>query len=76
MNDLTLIHTGDSIFINRIASLLNENGIPSLINDIQESARVAGFGVPDHSIELYVNKSDVPRAQKLIQDYQGRKSNA
>ena len=68
MNDIAKILTGDSILIHRIASLLEENGIPTLIKDVPESARLAGFGVPGNSIELYVNTADQVRAKKIIRD--------
>ena len=68
MNDIAKILTGDSIRIHRIASLLGENDIPTLIKDVPESARLAGFGVPGNSIELYVNGADQDQARKIIED--------
>jgi hypothetical protein len=66
MKEHIKIFTGNSILINRIVSLLDENNIPSLIRDNEESGRLAGFGVPQNSVELFVYRSDVDEAQKII----------
>jgi hypothetical protein len=67
MNKHVKIYTGSSILINRMVSLLDENNIPSLIRDNEESGRLAGFGVPQNSVELFVYSSDVDEAQKIIE---------
>ena len=69
MKDLVRILSGSSVHLHRMADLLLENNIPSFIKDNVESARVAGFGIPENSIDLYVNESDVVRAKKIIEEF-------
>jgi|TARA_B110000908_G_C10119483_1_gene386925 hypothetical protein len=61
------IRTGSAILINRIAQILDENKIPSLIQDNVESARLAGFGISPNEVHLYIYKSDVEKAEEIIQ---------
>jgi hypothetical protein len=60
------IHTGTSITINRIASLLEEKGIASIIKDNHESGRLAGFGTSINDVELYVLETDVEKATNVL----------
>ena len=60
------ILTSDSITINRVASVLESENIKVLIKDQTESGRLAGFGVPDNSVELYVQEIDLQKAQGFI----------
>jgi len=66
MDDLVKLLTDSSIIVNRIAQILEQNNITGQMKDNVESARVAGFGVPQNSVELYVQESDVEKAQKII----------
>ncbi|MCA1764264.1 MAG: DUF2007 domain-containing protein [Flavobacteriales bacterium] len=49
--------------------LLDEEQIPSIVKDNVESARLAGFGTPTNNIDLYVNKSDVDRAEEILKSF-------
>lgn len=69
MSEYIRIKTGSSIEINRWAGLLDQNNIPTIIKDNVESARAAGFGISQNSVDLYVNSSDAKRAQKLIEEW-------
>jgi len=66
MEDYIKIMTNTSIIVNRIAFLLGEENIPIRIKDRVESARLGGFGVPQNDIELYVHKSEIEKAQEII----------
>ena len=66
MDDLVKLLTDSSIIVNRIAQILEQNNITGQMKDNVESARVAGFGVPQNSVELYVREPDVEKAQKII----------
>jgi len=70
MNPLIKIMTGSSITIQRMIALLEEHGISSQMKDNVESARAAGFGIPQNSVELHVYESDAEKAQQIIEDYQ------
>jgi len=63
------ILTSSSIIINRIAFLLDQKNIATLIKDKVESARLAGFGTTQNDVELYVNNSDFKSAQKIIEEF-------
>ncbi|SCY17381.1 Putative signal transducing protein [Nonlabens sp. Hel1_33_55] len=60
------ILTSDSITINRVASVLESENIKVLIKDQTESGRLAGFGVPDNSVELYIQETDLKKAQEFV----------
>lgn len=62
--------TDSSITINRIAFLLDQNGIPTMIKDNVESARLAGFGISPNEVALYVCSSDYERAAKIIEEFE------
>ncbi len=69
MNEYVKVLTNSSIIINRIASLLNQKNIQTLIKNNFESARLAGFGAPQNEIELYVINSEFENAKKIITDF-------
>ena len=74
MNKHIKIFTSSSIIINRIASILNQNNIQTLIKDNVESARLAGFGISSNDVELYVDNSDLESAQKIINEFKKENS--
>ena len=69
MDKHTKILTSSSIIINRIAFLLDQKNIATLIKDNVESARLAGFGTTQNDVQLYVNNSDFESAQKIIEEF-------
>ena len=70
MNPLVKIMTGSSITVQRMIALLEEHNISSQMKDNVESARAAGFGIPQNSVEFHVYASDAEKAQKIIEDFQ------
>lgn len=69
MSERLSILTSSAITINRVATLLEENGIPCQIRDNTESARLAGFGSFQNDVELFVDSADAEKAQELIADF-------
>ena len=67
--DYTKVFTDDSILVNRLRTLLKEATIDSKIRDRVESGRLAGFGVPINSIELFVLNTDLEMAKPIIELY-------
>jgi len=63
------IYSGNSIFVHRLHTVLNEAGIASLIKDQVESARLGGFGVPSNSVGLFVFSSDTDKATEIIKKF-------
>lgn len=63
------IMTSSSIIINRIAFLLDQKNVATLIKDNVESARLAGFGTTQNDVELYVYNADFESAQKIIEEF-------
>jgi hypothetical protein len=68
MDNLIKVYEGSNVLVNRAADLLEENGIPSLIKDHAESARLAGFGTPQNSVELFVPADKAEMAFKVMAD--------
>jgi hypothetical protein len=69
MSEHFRVMTNSSIIIHRVASILEENGLSTLIKDNTESARLAGFGTPQNNVDLYVKESDLKRAKEIIDDF-------
>ena len=67
--DYTKVFTDDSILVNRLQTLLKEAAISSKIRDRVESGRLAGFGVPINSIELFVLDTDLEMAKPIIDQF-------
>lgn len=63
------IFSGNTITTNRLAYLLDELGVATLIKDIQESGRLAGFGVLGNAVELYIFESDLEKAKPIIENF-------
>ena len=69
MKEYVRIYTGSAILVKRLADLLDQNNIPSLIKDNQESGRVAGFGTMENDVDLHVFESDYENAEKIKHAY-------
>ena len=54
------------IIVNRVRSLLQEQGIGSLVKNQIESARLAGFGVSVDIVDLFILSSDLEKANKVL----------
>jgi len=67
--EYTKMFTENSIIINRLYSLLKEVGINARITDRVESGRLAGFGVPSNSVELFIHNNDIEKAQPIIDSF-------
>ncbi len=63
------VYTGASLLTNRLAFLLDESNIPSLIKDTKESGRLAGFGATECSSELFIYDSDLKEAKSIIENF-------
>lgn len=63
------ILTDSAIVVNRIAQLLDLEGIPSIVKDNIESARLGGFGTLPNDVELYVFKKNVKKAEMIINSF-------
>ena len=69
MNDFVSVYTGSSILTNRLAILLEEKQIPSLMKDHQESARLAGFVALDESIEVLIPNAYLDEVQDILEKF-------
>lgn len=69
MKEHVLIFTGTAVLTNRLAFLLDEKGIPSIIKDSRESGRLAGFGTTGDAVELHIFNSDTEKASSIIEDF-------
>lgn len=69
MNEHVHMYTGTSILVNRLAFLLEEALIPSIVKNEVESGRLAGFGTTGDAVALYVFQSDVEKAMPVIENF-------
>jgi len=63
------VFSGSTLITNRLAHLLDEIQIPSLIKDFKESSRLAGFGITDNYAELLIYESDYSKAEPIIEKF-------
>lgn len=63
------IFSGSSIIVKGLQNRLDDMNIRSLTKDRFESARLAGFGSDRNAIELLILKSDVEKAQPIVNNY-------
>ena len=69
MREHVNVFTGTSILTNRLAFLLDEKNIPTLVKDRKESGRLAGFGVTASSSELFIYTTDTDKAKEIIENF-------
>ncbi|SNR14025.1 putative signal transducing protein [Tenacibaculum jejuense] len=69
MSDYIKLFSGTSIIVNRLAQILNELGITSIVKDNHESGRLAGFGTLGQSVDLLINESDYEKASEALEDF-------
>lgn len=70
MKNLIKLHTDSAITIDRMAQLLHENDIASMIKDNNAAGVIAGFGTIQNSVTLFVSESDRSKAEELIASFQ------
>lgn len=63
------LYTGSLINIQFLQTLLQEQGIHSIVKDEMKSGMMAGFGggIPDH-IQLFVKKTDLEEALPIVKN--------
>ncbi len=66
MDNYIKILTDSSIIVNGVSFELQKNDIETKIIDNVESGRLAGFGVQNNDVELYVLKSEALKAKSMI----------
>jgi hypothetical protein len=69
MKNLIKLHTDSAISINRLAELLHENGIASMIKDNNAAGSIAGFGTIQNSVDLFIKKEDFEKSCELAQNF-------
>ncbi len=69
MKEHIKIFTGTSILVNRLAFLLEEQNIPSIIKNDKESGRLAGFGTTGSSVELHILNTDIEKSKNIIDSF-------
>ncbi|CAL2062480.1 putative signal transducing protein [Tenacibaculum sp. 190524A05c] len=66
MSGYIKLFSGTSILVNRLAYILDETGIASIVKDNKESGRLAGFGTLGQSVDLLINESDYEKAKESL----------
>ncbi|MCH2034225.1 MAG: DUF2007 domain-containing protein [Tenacibaculum sp.] len=70
MSGYIKLFSGTSILVNRLAYILDEIGIASIVKDNQESGRLAGFGTLGQSVDLLINEGDYDKAKDSFENFQ------
>ncbi|MFY7671792.1 putative signal transducing protein [Tenacibaculum sp. MEBiC06402] len=70
MSNHIKLYSGTSILVNRLAYILDEIGISSIIKDNKESSRLAGFGPLGQSVDLLINEEDYEKAKDSLDIFQ------
>jgi hypothetical protein len=63
------LYVGSMISLRALEGLLDRKQIPSLIKNLQESARLGGFGTTGAGNELYVYEEDLENAKIILEDF-------
>ncbi|MFT5258036.1 MAG: hypothetical protein ACI9KF_001675 [Arenicella sp.] len=64
------IFSGSSIIVKGLQNRLEEHQINCIIKDRVESARLGGFGEHRSAIELLILKTDIKKAQPIVDLYE------
>ncbi|MFT5958404.1 MAG: hypothetical protein ACI8VJ_000142 [Polaribacter sp.] len=64
------IFSGSSIIVKGLQNRLEEHQINCIIKDRVESARLGGFGEDRSAIELLILKTDIEKAQPIVDLYE------
>jgi hypothetical protein len=64
------IFSGSSIIVKGLQNRLEEHQINYIIKDRVESARLGGFGEDRSAIELLILKTDIEKAQPIVDIYE------
>ena len=68
-NEHVTIFSGSSIIVKGLQNRLEDQQINCIIRDRVESARLGGFGEHRTAIEVLVLKSDLEKAQIIVDSY-------
>jgi hypothetical protein len=68
-NELIRIFTGSEVLVLMLKGALNEIEIGSLIQNGFQSGMAAGIGGFAEFVDLYIQQSDLVRAQPLIDEF-------
>ncbi|MFQ3297136.1 MAG: hypothetical protein ACI9JT_001138 [Polaribacter sp.] len=63
------IFSGSSIIVKGLQNRLEDNNINYMIKDRVESARLGGYGENRTAIEVLILKTDVEKAQPIVEIY-------
>jgi hypothetical protein len=63
------IFSGSSIIVKGLQNRLEDNNINYMIKDRVESARLGGYGENRTAIEVLILKTDVKKAQPIVEIY-------
>ena len=69
MEESIKIYNGSLITIKHLAAILNEKNIPSRIQNNMDSGRLAGFGTQENDVDLFVQNSDIEKAQEILEEF-------
>jgi hypothetical protein len=68
-SEYTKIFTETNIIVRGLQNQLEEKGFHCIIKDNTESGRLAGFGVPQASVELHILNKDLDIIKPMLAAY-------
>jgi hypothetical protein len=68
-NNLIKVFTGTELVVNLLKSKLEEIGITGIVKNDFQSAIIAGFGASPTSVELYIDKENLPKAEDILAEF-------
>ena len=63
------VYTGSTILVSRLANLLYDKNILSIIKNDEESGRLAGFGTTGDVVELHILNTDIEASKEIIESF-------
>ncbi len=62
-------YIGSTILVSRLANLLHNKNILSIIKNDKESGRLAGFGTTGDVVELHILNTDIEASKEIIESF-------
>lgn len=66
---LIKVYSGSEILAQALKAKLEENEVDVIIKNNIQSGRLAGFGIADQAMEVFIEQRDLERADKVIEEF-------
>lgn len=66
---LIKVFSGSEILAQALKIKLEEKEVEVIMKNNIQSGRLAGFGIADQAVELFMQESEYPKVHKVIEDF-------